>query len=144
MDSRVSVDAHPRYLIATDAASFAVAAVLILLMSRIRSFLSPLAAAVLIACLAIGFGFDILTWFLRGIRSIELNGESLTVYRGPSLEMQRIDRALVIAVSLRSRLWRRGAVVLLRQKKKVWIAEDSFPHEAFTRFLTALAEWRNT
>jgi len=144
MDTRVSVDAHPRYLIATDGASFAIAAVLVLLVSLIRSFLSPLAVFILIAGLAIGFGFDILTWFLKGIRSIELDDQSLTVYRGPSLEMQCINRGMVTAVCLRNRLWRRGALVLLGPKKKVWVAEDPFPREPFTRFLSALAEWTHT
>ncbi len=142
MNNRVSVEAHPRYLIVTDSASFAIGAVLLLLASRIRSLFSPLAVVILIFCLALGFGCDILIWFLRGIRSLELDDESLTLYRGPSLEMQRIDRAAISAVRVRSRLGRRGAVLLLGPKNKVWIAEDSFPHEAFTRFLSALAEWR--
>ena len=142
MDTRISVDAHSRYLIATNAASFAIAAVLILLLSRIRSVLSPLAVVILITCLAIGFGFDVLTWFLKGIRSIELDDESLTLYRGPSLEMQRINRGTVTAVSLRRRLWRRGAVVLFGERRRLRISEDAFPKEPFERFLTALADWR--
>lgn len=142
MNNRVSVDAHPRYLIATDAASFAIGAVLLLLASRIRSLLSPFAVVILIACLAIVFGLDILIWFLKGIRSIDLNDESLTLYRGPSLEMQRIDLEMVTAVSVRSRLGRRGAVLLLDAKHKLRIAEDAFPREAFARFLSALAGWR--
>jgi hypothetical protein len=141
MNTQVSVDAHPRYLIATDAASFAIGAVLLLLVSRIRSFLSPLAAAILIVCLAIGFGLDILVWFLRGIRSIELDDESLTLYRGPSLEKQRIDRSMISAVSIRSRLGRRGAVLLFGPRRRLRIAEDAFPNEAFARFLSALAGW---
>jgi hypothetical protein len=142
MNNRVSVDAHPRYLIATDAASFVIGAVLLLLVSRIRSFLSPLAVAVLITCLALGFGFDVLIWFLKGIRSIELDDESLTLYRGPSLEMQRINRGMVMAVSIRSRLGRRGAVVLLGERRRLRIAEDAFPKEPFERFLSTLAGWR--
>ena len=142
MDTRVSVDAHPRYLIATDAASFLIAAVLLLIVSRIRSLLSPLAVVILITCLAIGFGFDVLIWFLKGIRSIELDDESLTIYRGPSLEMRRIDRGMVTAVFLRSRLWKRGAVVMLGPKHKLRIAEDAFPKEQFERFLSALTGWR--
>ncbi len=142
MDTRISVDAHPRYIIATDAASFAIGAVLLLVVSRIRSFLSPLAVAILITCLAIGFGFDILIWFLKGIRSIELDDESLTLYRGPSLEVRRIDRGMVTAVTLRSRVGKRSAVVLLGAKQKLRIAEDAFPKEPFERFLSALAGWR--
>jgi hypothetical protein len=141
MDTRISIDAHPRYLIATDAASFAVAAVLILLVSLIRSFLSPLAVVILVACIGIGFGFDILTWFLNGTRSIELDDESLTLYKGPSLDIQRIDRGMVTAVSLGSRLWRRGVVVFFGEKRKLRIAEDAFPKEPFERFLTTLADW---
>ena len=47
MHARVSVNAHSQYLIATDAAAFAIGAVLLLLVSMIRSFLSPLAVAIL-------------------------------------------------------------------------------------------------
>ena len=141
MHTRVSVDGHARYLIATDAAAFAVGAVLLLLVSMIRSFLSPLAVALLIACLAIGFGIDIGVWFLQGIRSIELDEESLTLHRGPSLEIQRVDRGAVSAVTLRGRFGRHGAVLLLGTKKKLWIAEDAFPKEAFARFLSALSHW---
>jgi hypothetical protein len=135
------MDAHPRYLIATDAAAFAVGAVLLLLVSLIRSLFSPLAVALLIACLAIGFGIDIGVWFLRGIRSVELEEELLILYRGPSLEIQRVDRGAVSAVTIRSRFGRRGAVLLLGAKHKVRIAEDAFPKEAFTRFLSALGHW---
>jgi hypothetical protein len=142
MNNRVSVNAHPRYLIATDAASFAIGAVLLLLVSRIRLFLSPLAVLLLIICLAMGFGFDILIWFLNGIRSIELDGESLTLYRGLSLEMQRFNRETITAVSVRSRLGRRSVVLLLGEKHKLRIAEDAFPSEEFARFLSALAGWR--
>jgi hypothetical protein len=142
MSARFSIDAHPRYLIAADGAAFVVGAVLLLLVSRIRSFLSPLALIILIICLAMGFGCDILIWFLRGIRSIELDDESLTLYRGPSLEMQRVNRGMVTGVSLRSRLWRRDAVVLLGPKHRLRIAEDAFPQEPFERFLSALAGWR--
>lgn len=142
MNNRVSVNAHPRYLIATDAASFAIGAVLLLLVSRIRLFLSPLAVVLLIICLAMGFGFDILIWFLNGIRSIELDGESLTLYRGLSLETQRINCETITAVSVRSRLGRRSVVLLLGEKHKLRIAEDAFPREEFARFLSALAGWR--
>jgi hypothetical protein len=142
MSTRVSIDAHPRYLIAADAAAFVVSAVLLLLVSRIRSFLSPLALIILILCLSMGFGCEILIWFLKGIRSIELDDESLTLYRGPSLEMRRINRGMVTGLSLRSRLWRRDAVVLLGPKRRLRIAEDAFPKEAFERFLSALAGWR--
>jgi hypothetical protein len=142
MTTRVSMDAQPRYLIFTDAASFAVGAVLLLLASRVRLLLSPLAVIVLIACLAMGFGADILIWLLKGIRSIELDDESLTLYRGPSLEMQRINREQVSGVRLGGRLGRQGAVVLLDTKGRLWIMDDAFPKEEFARFLSALAGWR--
>ena len=142
MNDRVVLDAHPRYLITTDAASFAIAAVILLAASRIRSFLSSLAVIILIIGLALGFGFDVLMWHLRGIRSIELDDDSLTIYRGPRLEMRRFTRGMVTGVSLRRRLWRQGAVILLGPKSRLRIAEDAFPKEPFERFLTALADWR--
>ena len=142
MNTRVSVDAHPRYLIFTDAASFAIGAILLLLLSRIRTLLSPLAMVILIACLAVGFGFDILIWHLRGIRSIELDDESLTLYRGPLREMQRILRAQVSGLEFRSRLGRQGAVLRLGARRRLWIADQAFPKEEFERFLSLLTSWR--
>lgn len=141
MHARVSINAHPQYLIATDAAAFAIGAVLLLLVSMIRTFLSPLAVAFLMACLAIVFGIDVAVWFLNGIRSVELEEEFLILYRGPSLKIQRFSRQRISAVRIRGRFGRRGAVLLLGAKSKLWIAEDAFPREAFARFLSALRDW---
>jgi hypothetical protein len=142
MSTRVSVDAHPRYLIFTDAASFAIGAILLLLVSRIRPLLSPLAVVILIACLAGGFAFDVLIWYMKGIRSIELDDESLALYRGPSREAQRILRGQISGVTFYSKLGRRGAVLLLGVKHKLRIAEDAFPKEEFERFLSTISGWR--
>ena len=100
----------------------------------IRSFLSPLAVVILIACLGIGFGFDIVTWFLEGIRSIELDDESLTLTRARPWQMLRIERRTVTAVSFRSRLWRRGAVILLADRRALRIPEDAFPRSSSSAF----------
>ena len=143
MNSRVSADAHPRYLVATDMASFAIASVLLVLLSRLPSLFSPLALALLIVGLAVWFGIDIGIWVLRGIRSMELDAETLTLYRGRSLVAQRIERRSISEVRICRRLGRRTAMLRFPSGKRVRITEDAFPRDAFSRFLVALGSWQS-
>jgi uncharacterized protein (DUF58 family) len=142
MNTRVSIDAHPRYLIVTDVAAFAIGVFLLLLLSLIPSILSALAVVLLIAGLAMFFVLDIAFWFLKGVRSVELDEHTLTIYKGTSLESRRIERGHVSGIKVRSRLGRRDAVLILGAKERVRIAEDAFTPEAFSRFLAALDAWR--
>ncbi|MGA2976404.1 MAG: hypothetical protein ABSF77_13925 [Spirochaetia bacterium] len=142
MSTRVSLSAHPKYLIASDIIAFLFAALALFAVSRIPMILSPLAFAFLTACIALGFGADIGLWFLRGIRSVELADDAITFYKGRSLLMQRIERGSVTRLRIARRLGRRSAVLFLSSGSRVRITEDVFPREAFGRFLTALDQWR--
>ena len=132
MDTRISVDAHPRYLLSLTRPPSPSPQSSSCSSPGFVSFLSPLAVVILIFCLAIGFGFDILIWFLKGIRSIELDDESLTVYRGPSLEMQRIKRADGDRGQRPQPSGQAGrGDPAGPERHALWIAEDSFPKEPF-------------
>jgi hypothetical protein len=139
--TRASVGAHFRYIIATDAAAFLIGVVLLCALSLVPKALSALALALLIVGLAIGLGMDVLLWFFRGIRSMELSDDALIVYRGRGLESRRIERRMVRDVSVTRRLGRRTAMLLLKPRERFRITEDAFPREAFTRFLNALCGW---
>jgi hypothetical protein len=142
MKTQVSLSAHSRYLIASDLVAFVLITIVLLAVFLIPTLLSLLAFSLLSLCVGIGFGVDIALWFRRGIRSVELDDEALTLYRGKELVPRRIERKTVGGVAIRRVIGRRSAVVRLSDGKRVRIPEDAFPPEAFARFLAALESWR--
>ena len=139
--AKMSFQAHLRYLLATDVAAFLFAALLVLLASRIRALISPLAALVVTLALAAAFGGDVVLWLYRGIRSIELDERTITLFRGWELKPQVINRADIAGLETKSRFMRRVALVRLSRFRVVRITEEAFSREAFSRFLSLLAGW---
>jgi hypothetical protein len=142
MPMQVTLNAHPRYLIATDLIAFVLAAALVLLLTRIPMLLSPLAAALLVAALAALFGVEILVWFRHGIRSVEMDDASVTIFRGPGFFPRRIERGSIARIRIPRRPGRRVVIVKVSAGDRITIAEDAFPREAFARFLSAIGSWR--
>ncbi len=138
---KASFPAHLRHILATDAAAFLVGALLVLLISRIRALISPLAVTVVIAALALAFAGDIVLWLYRGIRSIELDDQSITLLRGKDLEPQVLARHQVVSVEIGRRFLRRVAILRLSRFHVVRITEEAFSQEEFSRFLAALSGW---
>ncbi len=138
---KASFPAHLRYILATDAAAFFFAALLVLLVSRIRAFISPLAVAVVIAALALAFAGDVALWLYRGIRSVELDDQSITLLRGKDLRPLVLTRDQVVGVEIGRRFLRRVAVLRLSRVRAVRISEEAFSQEEFSRFLAALSGW---
>jgi len=144
MKETFRIDAHPRYLVATDAAGFLVGAVLLFAASRIPSILSPLALALLVAALALGFGIDVAVWLRRGVRSIELREDRLTLFRGRAIRAEVYARETVSGIRAVRRLGRHSAVLSVprgSRRRRLRIREDAFPREAFDHFLAALGKW---
>jgi hypothetical protein len=141
MGPRISANAHPRYIVVTDISAFALVTLLLLLVSRIPSILSPLALISFLAAFALGFAAHIGLWLLRGIRSVDLDDDALLLYRGASLTLHRVERRLLRGVRIRRGMGRRMALLRLASGKRLRIPEDAFPREAFARFLAALEEW---
>lgn len=139
---QITLNAHPRYLIATDAITFVLAAAFVLLLGWIPMLVSGLAQGLLIAFLAVVFGVDILHWWRRGIRTVELDDSSLTVFRGRDLAPRRVERGQVRSVRIPPRPGRRVAILTVTGGRRLVISEDAFPREAFARFLSALRSWR--
>jgi hypothetical protein len=142
MPMQVTLNAHPRYLIATDLVAFVLASAFVLLLTRIPMLLSWLAAGLLVAALAALCGLEILLWFRRGIRSVELDDASITVYRGHGFLPRRLERRSIARVLIPRRPGRRVVILTVAARGRVTIAEDAFPREAFSRFLSALGTWR--
>jgi len=141
MTIHISIHAHPRHLIATDAAALLLVELLLFAVSRIRYLISPLAYLLLAAAVLAGFAADVGFWFWKGIRAAEITDDVLTVNRGRSLTPQSIPRATILSAKI-SRL-AGSRIVRLRtlSGQRVRIAENAFPWEPFSRFVAALEEW---
>ena len=136
------MDARPLLIVAADVGAFLLAVLLLALLTLVRSLLSPLAFGVLAAALAAGFGLDLLLWMRRGIRSIEIDPDQLTLYRGPSMVPQRVPRVAVSSSRAVRGLGRRVALLRMVRGRPIRIPEDAFAHAEFSRFLTHLSGWR--
>ncbi|HVO38276.1 MAG TPA: hypothetical protein VMV03_04530 [Spirochaetia bacterium] len=136
-----SFEAHLRYLLATDVAGFLIGALILILVSRIRSIVSPLALVLIIIALGLAFGLDVALWLRRGIRSVELDDETLVLYRGTAMTPQPIRKDSVQRIRVVNRLGRRTAVLHLSKIRSVRITEEAFPRETFSRFLSVLEAW---
>jgi len=141
MKTQVYLTAHPRYLITSDLIAFLLVSLVLLVILLIPTLLSPLAFVLLVLCVAVGFYVDIALWYMRGIRSVALDDDALTLYRGKDLSPRRVEQKTVSGVAIRRGIGRRAAIVRLRDGKRLRIPEDAFPPESFARFLAALTAW---
>ena len=141
MDSHLSIHAHPRYLVATDAAALVVAELLLFALSRIRLLVSPLASLLLGLGVLAGFAADVGLWFWKGIRAAELSDDLLTVYEGSSLRPVEIKRSVVLRLRISRVAGSRMVRLRTMSGQRLRMAENAFQREEFTRFLRALQEW---
>ncbi len=94
---------------------------------------------------------DILLWRLNGVRSVRIDGEGLEVRRGWREVPQRIEMGRISEICLHQRGPRRSLQILLGQKAvripgiltlypgpKLWLTDDSFDHEEFSRLIERL------
>ncbi|OHD74791.1 MAG: hypothetical protein A2177_15510 [Spirochaetes bacterium RBG_13_68_11] len=147
-----------------DAAGFLLGAVLLVAARLVPQLISALAFWLLLAALACVFGVDLLLWFARGVRAIELDGDTLTVRRGRSRTAQRIERVAVRSVRSR-RTWGGQMIAIgLRQqegrgagrrlenaiarlfsrpfrKDRVLLRDDAFDRAEFTFLAERLTAW---
>jgi len=149
-------------MIATNAAGFLFGAALLVVVRLVPQLLSPLAFWLLLAGLAAAFGADLLAWFLRGIRLIELDGGTLTLHRGRQRSSQRIERTSISRARVRRRWGGQAIEIRLRQpalrssaggvrsaatallgrmlrRNRVLIRDDAFDRSAFAALADRLA-----
>jgi hypothetical protein len=141
MENHVSIHAHPRSLVTTDAAALLVAELLLFALSRIRLLLSPLAFFLLGLGVLAGFATDLGIWFWKGIRAAEISDDLLTVYRGRSLSPEQLKRSVVLSVRISRLPGSRSARLRTMSGRSLRITEDAFQRDEFTRFLIALEDW---
>jgi hypothetical protein len=141
MDTRISIHAHPRYLVTTDAAALILVELLLFIVSRIRVLLSPLAFQVLGVGVLIGFAADVAWWFWKGTRAAEVSEERLTLWTGPTLMPTEIPRSTILRSRIIRRPGSRRVLIRTMSGKRLRISENAFPRDEFTRFLAALEAW---
>ena len=141
MDNHVSIHAHPRYLVATDAAALLVAEVILFVLSRVRVLLSPLAFLLLGLGVLLGFAADVGLWFWKGVRAVELSDDLLTVYRGPSLAPEAVQRSVILSARISRLPGGRSVRLRAMSGRRLRITENAFQRDEFTRFLAALQGW---
>lgn len=141
MNNHVSIQAHPRYLVVTDAAALAAAEILLFALSRINALISPLAFQLLAAGLLAGFGLNAGLWFWKGVRAAEITGERLTVYRGGSLLPETFGRGVTLSVKISRLPGNRSARLKTMSGRHLRITEQAFPAREFSRFLAELQGW---
>lgn len=137
--------ARPGRLVAVDVAGFVFGAVLLVAIRLIPQLLSPLAFWLLLAALAAAFAVDLLAWHLRGVRSIELGGDTLTLRRGRLPAVRRIERASVRGIRSRRRWGGRVLTITLRAAKpretRVRLRDDAFAPADFAMLADRLRAW---
>ncbi len=141
MDMHISIHSHTRYQLAADAVALLLMEAVLFVLSRIRYAISPLAFLVLGTGVLAGFAVDVALWFWKGIRTAEIAGDVLIVHRGKALVPRELPRKTILSVKFSRVPGARSARLRTVSGRRVRIAEASFPHEEFGRFLTALAEW---
>jgi hypothetical protein len=142
MDTRITLTAHLRYLAATDGAAFLIIVLLLFGASRIRILLSPLAVLALSLLTAAGFGAHVWLWLRRGIHAVEVDDDSITVYRGSARAAQRLERGAIESIRVVNRLGWRAIVVHPRSGRGIRIGEDAFPREDFLKACGVLGAWK--
>jgi len=138
--------AHLPHLLATDIGGFLLGSLAAVGLSRVPALLSPVGLAAIISLLGLAFGLDVVLWLRGGIRSIEIDDQRLTLYRGAVRRTILIERSEVSRIRITRFLGRRGAVVSGKGRRtarartiRIW--EDAFSRETFTRFLACLDGW---
>ena len=138
----MTVHAHPRFLIVTDAAVLVLVEALLVAIRSARVLVSPLAFWMLSATLVLGLAADVAAWFWRGVRTVTVEDELLTIYRGWELRPRTFARRDLVRLEVRR--FPGAARVKLRAASgpRVVIREQAFPREEFARFLSVLETWR--
>jgi len=141
MKPSMTAEAHARHLVAPSVAAGLFIVLVLFALSRISSFLSTLAFALLSAAVAAGLACEAAVWQERGTRRIEISGGTLTLYQGRERKARTVEQESISRVKLTARLGRSTATLSLVSGGRIRLSGDAFPEEAFARIVAALAEW---
>ncbi len=138
----MTMHAHPRYLIVTNAAVLVLAEAILVGIRSARVLVSPLAFWLLTAALVLGLAAEVAAWFWRGIRTVDLGDDLITVYRGPSLTARAFERREVRRLAVSRFPGAARVRIRAASGRRERITEQAFPREEFARFLSAVETWQ--
>ncbi len=138
----MTIHAHSRYLIVTDAVVLVLVEALLFGVGRVRVLLSPLAFWLLSAAVLVGFALDVAAWYWKGVRAVEVDDDLLTVYRGRSLSAQAFSRSSIVRLKVTRFPGARRVRLRASSGRREKIAEQAFPRDEFTRFLSIMETWK--
>lgn len=138
----MTMHAHPRYLIVTNAAVLLLAEALLVGIRGARVLVSPLAFWLLTAALVIGLAAEVAAWFWRGIRTVDVGDDLITVYRGPSLSARAFQRREVRRLTVSRFPGASRVRIRSASGRREHISEQAFPREEFARFVSLMETWR--
>jgi hypothetical protein len=129
-------------LAAVDAGAALAGAAVLVALRLVPQLLSPLAFWLLLGVVWAGFAADFLVRWLRGVRALCVEGETLLLLAGARRTMRRIPRQQVSRVRVRRR-WggKRLEVHLHGRRRPLAISDDAFVRSDFDRLTTLLAAW---
>lgn len=147
MKAQFRMDAQPRLVYTASAGALVLVVALLLLARLVPALISVLAVVLLSVAVAAGLAAEVVAWMARGIRSVELGDDTLTVFRGRSLAAQSVPRHMVVAARTVRRWGGRLVVLTLAgarpgRRSALRIGEEAFAREQFSRFVTLLEAWR--
>jgi len=137
----MTIHAHSRYLIVTDAVVLVLVEALLFGLGRVSVLLSPLAFWLMSVVILLGFALDVAAWYWRGIRSVDVDADVLTVYRGPSLSAQAFPRSSIARLKVTRFPGARAVRLRASSGRRERITEQAFPRDEFTRFLSIVELW---
>jgi hypothetical protein len=135
------LSARPGRLVAVDGAGFVLGAALLAALRLVPQLLSPLAFWLLLVALATAFAVDFLRWHLRGVRSVNLEGDLLTLQSGRLPAVRRIERTAVREVRSRRRWGGHALTIMLRTGKRLLLRDDAFDPAGFLALTDRLRTW---
>lgn len=131
-----------------------VGAVLLLVLLFIRVLFSPLLFIIGFLVLALFMIGDYLIWQQRGIRSIEIDENGITLLRGKRHTPQRIERRMIRDIDICKKLNRRVVTISMGGKPdktlpgvttfrgvRTRITDDAFNEHEFTLFIARLTQF---
>ncbi|MBS4014907.1 MAG: hypothetical protein KGZ86_00485 [Candidatus Latescibacteria bacterium] len=150
---KFQMHASAQSLLTVNISGIIIGIILLLLLLTIRHLYTLGLFIVGIIVIAIYMISDYLIWQKRGIRTIELDANGITLYRGKNKTVQRIDRSQITEINFFKKIKRRIVTIMLGGQvikptpgitlfkgNRVRISNDSFNDNEFSIFIEKLKQ----
>jgi hypothetical protein len=142
-------------MLVTNISGAMLGAILLFFLLSVRLLFSPALFLVMFLVLAAYMVGDYLLWQGNGVRAVEIDRDSITIFRGKGLKPAVIDQGQITGINVISKLKRRIVTILTGGKEKrvfpgvtiftgsrTRIAEDAFNDLEFSEFIERLKRFQ--